>query len=128
SKSIQVLTDEGGVPASYALLLEVDIPVPVTLKPRVRFWRVGEKAAPQEVAVSLDPAAAMTIAGLERQSDSDEPSAFDYEVQTVEEGREYVVRITPKSSGEKARDVFYLTSPDDDTGLLRKYPIYAYVR
>lgn len=127
-KTIQVLTEEGSGSTTYSLQLEVEIPVPVTLTPRVRFWRVGEDTAMQEIRVSIDAAVPMSITGLERQAEPQSESPFAFEVETVTENQEYLVRLTPRSSETKSRDVFYLTSPDDPSGLLRNYPIYAYVR
>lgn len=126
-KTITVNTETGGEQNQYNLMLEVDIPVPVTLTPRVRFWSVGEQAEAQEVAISFNEKLPMEIQGLKRKDDQ-EPESFDYEIETVKEGLEYRLKITPKHPNAKSRDVFYLVSDDDKEDILRSFPIYVYVR
>ena len=126
-KTVALKTDVDGTEEDYQLVLQVNIPVPITLKPRVRFWNIGDTVSTQDVAVTLHEKLPMNITGLVRK-DTNQPVAFDYTIETLEEGHEYSIKLTPKSMDTKARDVFYLESPDDTKDLLRNFPIYLYVR
>ena len=126
-KAIEVVTETAGEHATYQLTLEVDIPVPVSLKPRVRFWNLGGESSTEEVSIVLHEDMPMKIEGVSRKDEND-PHNFDYQIETIEEGREYLLKITPKSVSDRARAVLYLTSKDDRKDLLRSFPIYAYVR
>lgn len=128
-KLINVHTEsEGGESAFYELKLEVDIPVPVTLKPRVRFWTVSQEAETQTIDITLHEKKPMAITGLARK-DPDLPEHFDYQIETVEPNYKYTLRITPKDPSSKAREVFVLQTEDAAAqDLLDKFPVYAYIR
>lgn len=128
-KIINVHTEsEGGESAFYELKLEVDIPVPVTLKPRVRFWTVSQEAETQTIDITLHEKKPMKITGLARK-DPDLPEHFDYQVETVEPNYKYILHITPKDPSAKSREVFVLQTEDSDAqDLLDKFPVYAYIR
>ncbi|MDQ8202325.1 DUF1573 domain-containing protein [Pelagicoccus sp. SDUM812003] len=126
-KMISVRTLEAGEEQSYELVLEVDIPIPVALKPRVRFWKAGSEPKPQEVLISFHEKIPMSIDGVKRMDPAAEKQ-FDYAFETIEEGQQYRMTITPLTADTKTREVFYLVSDDDETDLLAKYPIYLYVR
>lgn len=127
SKAIEVLTKVGDAEESYQLTLEVEIPVPVTLKPRVRMWSVNGDQTTQSIQISLHEDMPMTIEGVVTKG-KDDSKRFDYQIETITEGREYLLKVTPLSMDQKARDVFYLSSPDDREKTLSNYPIYLYVR
>ncbi|EDY83211.1 conserved domain protein [Verrucomicrobiia bacterium DG1235] len=127
-KAITVLTENAaGESGSYELKLEVDIPIPVTLKPRVRFWKVSETAETQDIEILFHEQMPMNLTDLARK-DSEEPSSFDYQIETITAGSHYRLSLTPKTPDLKSREVFYLQSDQDEKGMLRKFPIYAYVR
>ncbi|MDQ8180879.1 DUF1573 domain-containing protein [Pelagicoccus sp. SDUM812005] len=127
-KLITVVTENAeGSQDTYELKLEVDIPVPVTLAPRVRFWKLGAEASTQTIEITFHERSPMTLSGLARK-DADQPAQFDYEIETVTEGLKYTVKLTPKSLDVKSRDTFLLVSEQDENDILKRYPIYAYVR
>lgn len=127
-KVISVHTEsEGGDSAFYELKLDVDIPVPITLKPRVRFWNISEEAEAQSIEVTFHEKMPTNVNGLNRK-DSDRESSFEYEVETVEPNYKYLVHLTPKDPSKKTRDVFFLEGDSESQELLSKFPIYAYIR
>jgi len=127
-KSITVVTqDPSGNATTYELKLEVDIPVPVSFKPRVRFWKVQEEATTQEIEVTFNEAMPMNLAELALK-DANDPVSFKYEIETVNEGLLYKIKLTPLTPSEKSRATYYLVSQDDEKDILKRYPIYAYVR
>ncbi len=127
-KLITVVTEDAqGAQDTYELKLEVNIPVPVSFKPRVRFWKLNAEATTQDIEVSFHEKYPMALSGLERK-DADEPAQFDYEIVTVTEGLKYIIKLTPKTPDVKSRDTFLLVSEQDNEDILRRYPIYAYVR
>lgn len=126
-KQITVTTEEDGETKSYGLVLKVEIPIPVDLKPRVRFWTLNAAPTTQEIEITLHEKVAMHIDGIRRKDESS-ASSFEWEIVTNKESESYTLKVTPKASNEKARDVYYLTSKDDTKGFLRNYPIYVYIR
>lgn len=126
-KTISVETQADGKPETYELTLDVEIPVPVTLKPRVRFWNVGDKTTTQDIEIAMNEKFPLIINGVKAKP-GDESDAFTYDIETKVEGRSYTLHITPKSMAEKARGVFYLTASNDTKGVLANSPIYVYVR
>lgn len=127
-KVITVVTKgNGDQEESYELKLEVDIPVPVTFKPRVRFWKVQEETTSQEILVNFHPRMPMTLETLALKNPKD-PDTFDYEIQALKAGLQYKITFRPKTPNEKSRATFNLVSPEDENNILKRYPIYLYVR
>lgn len=127
-KVISVHTEsEGGDSAFYELKLEVDIPVPVSLKPRVRFWNVSDQIETQTIEVTFHEKMATKVTGLVRKDDTS-PADFDVEIETVEPNHKYLINLTPKDPSKKTRDVFVLQGEGDSQDTLSKFPIYAYIR
>ncbi|MDQ8186392.1 DUF1573 domain-containing protein [Pelagicoccus sp. SDUM812002] len=122
-----IAEDANGTQNTYELKLEVDIPIPVSFNPRVRFWKLSEEAVTQEIEVTFHEEASMVLTGLKRKDD-DQGGQFDYEIETVAEGLEYIIKLTPKTPNVKSRDTFLLVSEQGNDEILRRYPIYAYVR
>ncbi|MBK1875637.1 DUF1573 domain-containing protein [Pelagicoccus mobilis] len=127
-KAITVATkDSAGAETTYELKLDIDIPVPVTFKPRVRFWKVSGEATTQEIEVTFHEQMPMSLAKLANK-DPDEPTNFDYQIETLADGLKYKIKLTPKKPDKKSRTTYYLVSEQDEKNILRRYPIYAYVR
>ncbi len=127
SKTITVETEADGVAQSYQLALKVDIPVGVALKPRVRFWTVGSPATAQTFEVTLHEKRPMRIAGIATKQEQTEDN-FEHTIETVREGLEYRITITPRQMHAPARSIYYLVSEDDPKDSLASFPIYAYLR
>lgn len=127
-KTIAVATEDAdGNNENYELKLEVDIPIPVTFKPRVLFWATNSEASTKEVEINFHEKLPMNLAGFDRK-DAGEPEHYDYEIVTVTEGLKYILKATPKTTEEKSRDVLFLKSEQDEKEILKRYPIYIYVR
>lgn len=127
-KTITVVTENTqGSKDTYELKLEVDIPVPVVFKPRVRFWKINAEATTQNIEVTFHEQFPIVITDLNRK-DADQPAQFDYEIETITEGLKYIIKLTPNNPEVKSRDTFMLASEQDSDEILRRYPIYAYVR
>ncbi|MBD5781519.1 DUF1573 domain-containing protein [Pelagicoccus sp. NFK12] len=127
-KVITVVTEDAtGAQDTYELKLEVDIPIPVTFNPRVRFWKINSEPTTQDIEVTFHEKHPMILKELERK-DPDLPAKFEYEIETVTEGLKYIVKLTPKTPDEQSRDTLLLVSEQDKEGILDRYPIYAYVR
>lgn len=122
-----VAEDSNGTKDTYELKLEVDIPVPVTLSPRVRFWKAASEATTQNIEVSFHEKFPMILSDL-KPKDAGQPSQFEYEIETVTEGLKYIVKLTPKTPDVKSREIYLLASEQDKNDILRRYPIYVYVR
>lgn len=120
-------TDASGRTVTYELQLNVDIPVPVTFKPRVRFWKLQKEATSQEIEVSFHKRMPMELSELSVK-DAADAAAFDYEIETLAEGLHYKIILTPKTPNKRSRAAYYLVSQDDEKDILKRYPIYAYVR
>ncbi len=126
-KKITVFTEQNEETLEYQLTLEVDIPLPVTLTPRVRFWNSGDEASTQEIRIKFHEEFPMTITGV-KSKDPEQANNFEYAIETVSEGQEYLLKLTPRDSTARSRAVFLLESEGDEKGVLQKYPVYAYVR
>lgn len=85
SKTITVRTAD----ESHVLRLKADLPIRVTAVPRLVVFRAGETAA-KTIKVSFGADAPVKLSGIESLSPS-----FVIEVETVADGRDYVVSITP---------------------------------
>lgn len=113
--------------SSDKLTIKVDIPQAVTLKPRIRIWRKGQEVSPQTFEVTLHQELDLEIDTLVPiNEDADQ---FDYEIQqTNNSPRTYLISVTPKSVESPARGRFYLGSSNSETSILKKHPIYTFVR
>lgn len=127
-KTITVATEDAdGNNENYDLKLEVDIPIPVTFQPRVLFWAVNSEASTKEVEINFHEKMPMRLAGVDRK-DAGEPEYYDYEIVTITEGLKYMLRATPKTTEAKSRDVLFLRGEKDEREILKRYPIYIYIR
>lgn len=127
-KVITVVTkNEAGEEASYELKLNVDIPVPVTFAPRVRFWKVQQEATTQEIRVSFHKSMPINLESLEPKN-KDAPNPFTYEIEAITPGAEYKIKLTPKTPDRQSQASFYLVGAGDTGETLKRYPIYVYVR
>lgn len=93
-KSINIWLD--GDPAdkpSSTLSLRVHIPVIIALEPKTVKWEVGEKAGTKtiEVKMSYDKPIHVTKVST---SNSD----FSAELETIEKGKRYAIKVTPKNT------------------------------
>ena len=127
SKTITVKTEADGAEQTYQLRLEVEIPIPVALKPRVRFWNVGAPSSPQTIEVVFHEKRPFRITGIATRESAAE-DAFTHTIETIRENQEYRITLTPKSMDGPSRSVYYLVAENDPKAALASFPIYAYVR
>ncbi len=101
SRTIIVSTDEGG--EATALTVGVEIPEAATLSPRVVEWKLNAAATEQAVEIVVTPGVQLTINEATCTSD-----AFQFRLETLEAGKRYCLRISPKSTHEVANAAFRL--------------------
>ncbi len=127
-KEITVETQEGDESQSYTLTLNVDIPQLIQLKRRALLWKVGDAPDTKDCEIIIHSSHPMTIDDVVIKNNEKVESKFIFEIEEIEPGHKYLLKITPKSLDEKVRETCYLASPDDKEKSLQNFPIYAWVR
>jgi hypothetical protein len=103
-KWIYVTTNEaGGEPTVLSLV--VDIPPEVTIQPEFVMWRIGDPLAPKTIRVVIPDGVPANMVAVQ----ADSPS-MQVELQEVEVGKEWSVKITPSSTTEKVKAVVSIRS------------------
>lgn len=103
-KTVTVITDDP-VTQAYRLTIRVNIPQVFVIEPNMVEWAVG--AAPEAKSVSLKIAGGKPIRITEIQS-SRKPVAA--ELEEVEPGREYRIKLTPSSTEESLLGMVKVTT------------------
>lgn len=99
-KTVNILTDDG---VDKELTIHTYIPEIITMEPRTLSWTEGEPVSSKTITVKIDPKMPMKLTKVSLTGD-----AFDYEPSTVKEGREYKVKITPKSTAHGAFNTLWI--------------------
>ncbi|MCH6256056.1 DUF1573 domain-containing protein [Puniceicoccaceae bacterium K14] len=116
----------GEADPAYNLTLKVNIPRAITLKPRVRTWKKGSDLEPQTIEVILHEKLDMEINGiLPLNSDG---SQFEISLEPGSQKRFYTITLLPRVSDKQLRGRFVLSSDSDTNGILKRFPIYAFLR
>ena len=93
-KAIMVwLKGDGNVEPSIALTVRVHIPVLVEVEPKTLRWDVGEKAVSRVIEITMNHTEPITV-----KSATCSNYNFQIELTTVEEGKKYQLKVTPKST------------------------------
>lgn len=71
----------------------IDIPAAIDLQPKMQEWVIGSSPAPKVIDVQIKTPEPIHITSLESTRDF-----ITYELLTLEKGRHYQIRITPKST------------------------------
>ena len=99
--------DAEGAP-SETVTLRVHIPVIVDVEPKTLKWDVGLKAEAQIVKISMKGDKPVHILKVDTNS-----QAFDHELKTIEDGRQYELVLTPKSTDTPVLGSFRLETDSD---------------
>ena len=93
-KSVQIWVD--GDPAdkpSITLTVRVHIPELVKIEPKTLKWMVGEAPTPKTITVKMDFEKPIKILGINGSNEN-----FTQKLETIEEGKEYKITVTPVST------------------------------
>ncbi len=125
-KRIQVNTDESNNAEGYKLVLSVDIPQAIELKPRVLTWRRGSEATTKEIHVTFHDELPLALHSIVPQND--DAQNFSYEIVEREINKIYTIRITPKDMAVQSRGRHRLSAGQDSDALLSRHLIYTFLR
>jgi hypothetical protein len=100
-KTLQVRVEEDGKSRSLALTVAVELQELITIEPRTAAWTVGEARAERTFTVTMNGDGPIRLLAVE-------PSrpGFTVRLETVKEGAEYRVHVTPSDLAEPALGVF----------------------
>jgi hypothetical protein len=118
-KTATVITDRDAQPA--VLDLRVWVQEPLTIQPALVFWRVGEPPEPKEVRLTAGGAAVRVTSVT-----SSNPQ-LTASLQTVQDGKSYVVSVRPKDTGSKETAELTLET-DHPADAPRLYRIHARIK
>ncbi len=71
---------------------------PIAATPRILSWRTGEGSTPKQMNIRVNTSEPIELTGVEGSNE-----AFLFLFETVEEGREYRVTVTPRDTSEPVR-------------------------
>jgi hypothetical protein len=103
-KRVQVTTTDPVNPITV-LVLNVNIPLFVSVEPQLIFWTRGETATPKTAVITVQGENSIEILSANSSSDS-----FEIELSTVEKGRSYILTVIPKSTDVAAQGKIELLS------------------
>lgn len=89
--------------SDYKLIIRAHIPDIVRMEPRKLEWNKGGPATPKTIKITLSPDLPVNLTTVELTGD-----AFDYEPITIKKGREYQLKITPKSTSSPAFNTIWV--------------------
>jgi hypothetical protein len=100
-KTLQVRVEEDGKSRSLALTVAVELRELITIEPRTAAWTVGDKESERTFKVTMNGDGPIRLLAVE-------PSrpGFTVRLETVKEGVEYRVHVTPADLAEPALGVF----------------------
>lgn len=95
-KGIKIWTSEDPSSApSIHLITRVTIPALIRAIPSSLMWQVGEKPTTKTIRIKIAEEASLQIIGHECSN-----TIIQYQVETIEKGREYLVTVTPSRTDE----------------------------
>ncbi|MGJ8656306.1 MAG: hypothetical protein ACSHX6_07640 [Akkermansiaceae bacterium] len=95
-KVIKVRTDKDvGDEPSIILTSRVTIPKLIATDKETLVWQVGDKLEAKEFSIKVDAESATPIKVVEHKYGFGTDEMFDYKMETMKEGREYKVTVTP---------------------------------
>ncbi|MCC7518716.1 MAG: DUF1573 domain-containing protein [Verrucomicrobiae bacterium] len=110
------------VESTVVLSLRVYIPEIFEMRPAFVFWRIGEEPVPKEVSLKVVYEKPIHLLGVKAEGE-----VFQAKIRTLEEGREYVLTITPKDTKAAARARILLET-DFAMGAKKEFTIPAMIR
>ena len=133
-KKVVVRTDDPATPVT-TLTLDVTIPRPVELTPRLLHWRADEPRERKTLEVALNHAEPVELAGLKLgEEGTGGANGLKGEVEELEPGRRYRVTVAPPADGMAVRQIIWLQTrtpggetavPTDDKG--ERDPAYRFL-
>ena len=113
---ITVATDEA--PRPVVLRVQLDVPEPASLTPRVLEWKLRGPADAQTIEIAIAPDIELSITGVQPTSE-----VFTARLETVEPGRRYRLYVAPQHTRAAASAAFRLhaTSPTGQPLVLSAY-------
>ena len=90
---VTLLTEESGRAHRYDLFVIMDIPILVRIEPEVMRWTVGSEPEPQVFDLRMTGEEPLNVTAV----DSTRPG-FEWELETVEQGRRYRLKVSPDST------------------------------
>lgn len=112
-KVIKVRTDKDkGDDPSVILTCRVTIPVLIATDEEQLTWKVGAKLEPKEFRIKVSDKSETPIKIVNHKHGFGVSDVFDYKLETIKEGREYKVTVTPLKTTEPSIGVvkFYTDS------------------
>ena len=112
-KVIKIRTDKDkGKEPSIILTCRVTIPVLVATDKQKLSWKVGSKLEPKEFRIKVAEESETPIKIVKHQHGYGVDEVFEYKFETIKEGREYKVTVTPLKTTEPTIGVvkFYTDS------------------
>lgn len=112
-KVIKIRTDQDeGAEPGIVLTCRVTIPQLIITDHETLVWQVGDALAPKEFLIKVADESKTPIHIVSHKYGFGTSEVFDYKLETVKEGREYKVSVTPLKTNEPAMGVvkFYTDS------------------
>jgi hypothetical protein len=112
-KVIKIRTDKDkGAEPSIILTCRVTIPVLIATDTEQLNWKVGAKLEPKEFRIKVADESETPIRIVKHKHGFGVSEIFDYKIETIKEGREYKVTVTPLKTTEPSIGVvkFYTDS------------------
>jgi len=112
-KVITIRTDQDkGKDPSIVLTCRVTIPVLIATDKEQLNWKVGAKLEPKEFRIKVSEESETPIKIVNHKHGFGVSDVFDYKLETIKEGREYKVTVTPLKTTEPSIGVvkFYTDS------------------
>lgn len=120
-KSIRVHTDDPQEPV-IKLTLKCYIPKLADILPKVIFWKVGETPVGKNIEISNKQDEAFHIKNVAITNHT-----FNYDLQTIEEGHEYRLTVTPNST-ESPVSVANIFIEIQSANASKRYTAYASIK
>ena len=108
-KKVVVRTDDPATPVT-TLTLNVTIPKLVELSPRLLMWKADESREPKTMEVTLNSVEPIELKGVEVAGDE----RLKTEIEEVEPGKKYCVKVTPHVGSEAMRTIIWLRTDRDE--------------
>lgn len=123
AKHVQVIDSNGD---RYTLTLQVEIPVPVEIVPRVLLWRAGENYEPKIVDVSIHPEFPFDLREIKVEGEGYEAT---WKGGNLVGGRKrYQLSVTPLENAEVNGRAVVTIFGDAPNGAADRYRVFAAVR
>jgi hypothetical protein len=92
-KMLTIKTDEGGDP--YELVTRIIVPEVVSIEPKILSWEIGAEAKAKEFLVTMKHEKPIRVLQV-----TCSRAEFGCEVETIEEGKQYRLTLTPETTAK----------------------------